>query len=94
MTQIVYADVLFVTNMLITYLLIRLVAVIFSVRKSVIRMVLASAVGGIFSFYILAPEQHFLLTLLIKLSFSVVIILTAFKISSARRLWLSLNAGQ
>ncbi|MBR5774122.1 MAG: sigma-E processing peptidase SpoIIGA [Clostridia bacterium] len=85
MTQIVYADVLFVINMLITYLLIRLVAVIFSARKSVIRMVIASAVGGIFSFYILAPEQHFLLTMFIKLSFSAVIIFAAFKISSARQ---------
>ncbi len=85
MTQIVYADVLFVTNMLITYLLLSLAASVFSAKKSIVRMILASATGGIFSFYILAPEQHFLITMFIKLSFSAVIIFTAFKIRSLRQ---------
>ena len=70
MTQIVYADVLFVTNMLITYLLLSLVASIFSAEKSVLRMLISSVIGGVFSFYILAPEQHFLITMFIKFSFS------------------------
>lgn len=85
MTQIVYADVLFVTNMLITYLLLNLLASVFSAPKRVMRMLLSSVIGGVFSFYILAPEQHFLITMFIKLSFSAVIIFTAFKIHSLRQ---------
>ncbi len=85
MTQIVYADVLFVTNMLITYLLLSLVSSVFKVKGRVWRMIAASALGGIFSFYILAPEQNLLITMLIKFSFSVAIIFCAFKSQSARR---------
>lgn len=85
MTGIVYADILFVTNMVITYLLIRLVAAVFSAKKSIVRLALASAIGGVFSFYILVPEQNFLINLIIKLSFSSVIILTAFKMRSAKQ---------
>jgi len=85
--QIVYADVLFVTNMLITYLLLSLVATVFSAEKKILRMVASSAIGGVFSFYILAPEQHFLITMFIKLSFSVAIIITAFKTRSLKRLF-------
>lgn len=85
MTQIVYADVLFVTNMLITYLLLNLVASVFSAKKSVLRMLISSVIGGVFSFYILAPEQYFLVTMFIKLSFSAVIIFAAFKIRSLRQ---------
>lgn len=85
MTQVVYADVLFVTNMLITYLLLNLTASIFSAKKRILRMVLASVTGGIFSFYILAPEQHFFITMFIKLSFSAVIIFAAFKIRTLRQ---------
>ena len=85
MTQIVYADVLFVTNMLITYLLLRLVAIFFSARKSAFRMILASIIGGAFSFYILVPEQNFLITMFIKFSFSVAIVFAGFKMQSSRQ---------
>ena len=85
LTQIVYADVLFVTNMLITYLLLKLVSAVFSVKRIAVRMILASVLGGAFAFYILVPEQHLLITLFIKLSFSTAIILSGFKISSMRQ---------
>ncbi|MBR5272697.1 MAG: sigma-E processing peptidase SpoIIGA [Clostridia bacterium] len=85
MTQVVYADVLFVTNMLITYLLLSLVASVFRANRGVWRMIFASALGGLFSFYILAPEQHTLITMLIKFSFSAAIIFCGFKVGTVRR---------
>lgn len=85
MTQIVYADVLFVTNMLITYLLLKLVSAVFSAKRIAVRMFLASVMGGVFSFYILVSEQSFLITLFIKLSFSAAIILSGFKIYSVKQ---------
>lgn len=85
MTQIVYIDVLFVTNMLITYLLLTLVLAVFATKKVLWRLVASSVLGGVFSFYILAPEQPLLLTMFIKFSFSAMIVLCAFKINSARQ---------
>ena len=85
MTQVVYADVLFVVNMLITYMLLKLVSAIFGSKRTALRMLLASALGGLFSFYILVPEQSFLLTAFIKLSFSAALIFSGFKIFSVRQ---------
>ena len=85
MSQVVYIDVLFVINMLITYMLLSLVAAVFTAKKIALRFIGASLLGGLFSFYILAPEQSLLITMFIKFSFSAVIIFVGFRISSARQ---------
>lgn len=85
MSQVVYIDILFVTNMLITYMLLSLVAAVFTAKKLILRLIVASALGGLFSFYILAPEQPLLITMFIKFSFSAAIIFVGFKVGSARQ---------
>lgn len=85
MTQVVYADVLFAVNMLITYLLLKLVSAVFNAKRIAVRMFLASMLGGLFSFYILAPEQNLMITAFIKLSFSAAIILAGFKVNILRQ---------
>lgn len=85
MSQVVYIDVLFVTNMLITYMLLSLVAAIFTAKKLMARLIAAAVLGGLFSIYILAPEQPLFITMFVKFSFSAVIVFVGFRISSVRQ---------
>lgn len=63
---IVYADVLIFLNSLVDYFLLLAAAKILSKQVKTLRVVLASALGGISSLYIFLPKQSLLLELLYK----------------------------
>lgn len=76
--MIVYLDLVFLTNLLIDAALLRMTA--WSRRLSFRwwRLVLAAALGALYVVMIFVPSLSFLFTTLIKLLFSIAMILTAF----------------
>ncbi|MCC8072830.1 MAG: sigma-E processing peptidase SpoIIGA [Clostridiales bacterium] len=76
--MIIYVDVLFVINFFITYLLLLLTCLITKQSKKQIRLLFASALGGLYSLVILADSLSFLITAVGKLIVSIFIVLIAF----------------
>ncbi len=65
---IIYADVLFVVNFIITYFLLLTSAILTGDTYSRKRIIISSAIGAMFCFYIFAKIQNFIIDLLIKIS--------------------------
>lgn len=66
--MIVYADILIVLNLIVDYFLLLLSAVFLKRKTKLIRMLLASSVGGIYSLYIFFPQSRIAVELLIRMS--------------------------
>lgn len=64
--MIVYLDVLFLVNVYITYFLLKGCACLLHSKVKNLRILSASALGGLSSFFIFLPELHFLLITGIK----------------------------
>ncbi len=77
--MVVYIDVLVCLNIVITYLILLAAKTFSHSKSSVLRLILASVVGGLFSLYIFLPKQHFLVELVVKIIFGAVITVVAFK---------------
>ena len=77
----VYADVLFITNFIVDYFLIKLTAKITHTNYKTVRILLASFFGGITALYIFVPNVNTVLDILIKLliAFAVTFITFDFK---------------
>lgn len=84
MTQVIYADVLFIINTYITYALLVLTEIISCVKTSRLRITLAAFLGGAYSLIILIPEISDLTVTLSRLPVAVIFILTAFTIKSPK----------
>ena len=76
--MVIYVDVLFVLNFSITYLLLMLTKLFNRKSTSLLRLMLASALGGFYALVILFDELHFLITIFGRLAVSALIILIAF----------------
>lgn len=76
--MVVYADVLIVLNIVVTYFILLATKLIASASAKTYKLVLAALVGGLSSLYIFLPQQHFATEILIKLLFSAVITIIAF----------------
>lgn len=76
--MVVYADVLFFLNSVIDYFLIGITAVVTRVKIKTIRQILASLLGGVFSFYIFVDAQNFVVDILFRLLTTGIITLCAF----------------
>lgn len=76
--MIVYLDLVFLTNLFIDAALLRMTAWSRRLTFRWWRLVLASAVGALYVVMLFVPSPSFLFTTLIKLLFSVVMLLTAF----------------
>ena len=74
----VYVDVLLALNLYINYFLIRGTALLLRRDISAKRMLVAAAVGALFSLTILLPEFPFFVTVLIKIFSGVAVTLAAF----------------
>lgn len=72
--QVIYIDVLIFLNTAITFLLLLAVSKLTKLTPSAGRYVIGSLLGGASSLIIFAPEMGFILSLLTKLLFSVVIV--------------------
>ena len=75
---IVYADVLVFLNLIVDYFLLLATAKIIKKRTKVLRMVLASFIGGVSSLYIFFEVSNIFIETVIKLGFCLVMVLTAF----------------
>ena len=73
----VYVDVLITVNIFIDFLLILCVKKLLDVRASLLRVILGSLLGGVFSLAALLPKLPFGLNLLSDLVFAALIVLTS-----------------
>ena len=76
--MVVYVDVLFVVNFFITYLLLLFTSLLLKRSGKTVRLLIASAAGGLYSLVILADDLGFLLSAVGKLLVSFLIVLVAF----------------
>lgn len=76
--MIVYADVMFVLNLIVNYLLILSVCGITKQRPPLYRMILSAALGAAASFVILLPPMNIALNLAIKLAVCLAMTFAAF----------------
>lgn len=86
MKQVVYLDVLIFLNTVITFLLLLTSSRILKIYPSPGRFVISSVLGGVSSLIILAPEFGFFLSVITKVLFSLVIVITAYNPKSLRRI--------
>lgn len=84
MKQVVYVDVLVVLNIFVNYFLLLETAFISREKASRIRILLASILGGIYSLIIILPPLPTYLSILVKLFFSVTLVLASFKIKTIK----------
>lgn len=75
---IIYADVLFVINFFITFLLLKLTNLLLKNNAAALRLLASSAVGGLYSLVIFADRMGILLTVFGKLAASLLIIFISF----------------
>ncbi len=74
----VYADILMLVNFVVDYFLISIAARFLHKKPRLWRLLLSSAVGGVFSFYIFLPQSNFLFQSTVQILMSMVLCLAAF----------------
>ncbi len=85
MQVVVYADILFVLNAIITFLMLNLTTDFLKSDAQPARIIFGSLVGGIYSFIIFAPEVKIFLSIIIKSIMLLSIVLISFKATSLRK---------
>lgn len=80
MTQVIYADVLFIINSYINYALLVLTELISGVKASRLRIALAALLGGLYSLIILIPHITDAVIGFSRLPFAVILIFVAFNV--------------
>lgn len=81
--MIIYADILFLLNLLITYILLVCTAIFFKIPLKRLRILLASLLGGIYSLSILL-HINIVLNIILKIIICIIIILLSFGFSGLR----------
>ena len=76
--MVIYVDVLFVVNFFITYLLLLATSLISKTETKQIRLILSSALGGLYSLVIICDKLNFLISTFGKITVSIIIVLVAF----------------
>lgn len=84
MKQVIYVDVLVAVNLFVNYFLLLGTAKLFSLSVKRYRLLLAAALGAVYSLYILLPALHILFNGIVKLAMSVTIVLVAFGFRSRK----------
>ncbi|MCR4615287.1 MAG: sigma-E processing peptidase SpoIIGA [Clostridiales bacterium] len=85
MKEIIYIDVLFVINLMVTYFLLMSASAIIKAPAKRLRVLAASAVGGLASGVILLPPLNTFFMLLIRLFLSGILILISFGFGEKRK---------
>ena len=78
MKHTIYIDVLIILNLAINYLLLSVTKKISNVSVKKFKLFLGALLGAMFSFVILMPQMNDVLLMMLKLMFSVAIVLVAF----------------
>lgn len=84
MKQVIYIDVLFITNQFINYFLLLTTAKISRACFTRLRLLLAASVGGVYSFIIFLDSVPAVLSAALKVVFCVSLILFAFKLEGKK----------
>ncbi len=86
MTGVIYADVLFILNVYITYALLMLTALFLRQRPKRLRLLLAGVLGGFSSFLILIPHVSTVFMGVLRVVLCLVFSLVAFKFNGIKQL--------
>ncbi len=86
MKTIIYVDVLLIVNLLITYVLLMLTCAVLRTYVKKLRLFIGSVIGAIYSLIVLAPEIHFLLSVLLKFFMCTSIVCLTFSLRSIRKI--------
>ena len=84
MVEVIYADILFIVNMYVNYVLLRITALFLKRDVQFFKALLASALGGLYAFIILFDNMPSFLSVFSRVLFAFVIALTAFGFKSVR----------
>lgn len=85
MKQVVYIDVLLLSNLFLNYLLLLAASLLTRRKPKRLRLLLAASLGALFSLSVFLPEMHLVLSLLFKALSSVLIVLAAFPFISHKQ---------
>lgn len=84
MQRVIYADVLVVINLYITYFLLRSAALLSKQKADRLRLFLAALFGGVYSLTVLLPEKIQSALFILRLLFMVLLVFIAFGYKSIR----------
>lgn len=84
MSEVIYADVLVVLNIYVTYALLSLTGIICRKKRSPLRLLLSSAVSGLYSLVILVPYLNEVLLSVSRIPFALLLVYIAFSFSEKR----------
>ena len=85
MSGVIYADVLFILNVYITYALLMLTAVFLGISPKRVRILLASIIGGLSSFLILVEGLNAIVSGAIRLILCIIFCLVSFSFKGTRQ---------
>ena len=82
--MVVYADILILINFIVDYFLLLITSHFLHKHTKLWRLVLGSAVGGVFSLYIFLPQVNFLLQTAVHILMCAAICFATFKINEIK----------
>lgn len=85
MKQVIYVDVLFALNMLVSFILIKASSSLCREKPHTLRVLIGSLLGGVYSLSIFLPSLHTAFVLLARLIFLCIVCLCVFGFGSVRR---------
>lgn len=84
MSEVIYADVLVVLNIYVTYALLSLTGIICRKKRSPVRLLLSSAAAGAYSLVILVPDINGILLAMSRIPFALLLVYLAFSFPGKR----------
>ena len=78
MTEVIYADVLVVLNLYVTYALLSLTGIICRKKRNTLRVFLSSLVAGFYSLFILLPDMAETVTAVTGIPLGIFLCFTAY----------------
>ncbi|PHS36471.1 MAG: sigma-E processing peptidase SpoIIGA [Alkaliphilus sp.] len=76
--MIIYAEYVFIENFIMNFIILSLTAKLGKAKFKTGQLIIASTIGTMYSFIIFFPTLYFLFTTLMKISFSILLIVIAF----------------
>ncbi|TDA70486.1 MAG: sigma-E processing peptidase SpoIIGA [Clostridia bacterium] len=83
-TSVVYGDVVFLINFIMDYLVLWATARFGQFKTASGRLAMAALLGATYSLLVLWPDLHFLVSLVARVGFSVIMILVAYRLAGFR----------
>ncbi len=84
MKQVIYVDVLFCLNMIVSFFLLAATKRILHLKIKSIRVLFGSTLGGAYSLVILLPQQPLAMSIILRIVFLLVLTLTVFGFANAK----------